>query len=243
MKRLSPMKRLSMWGAAIAVAGMVGLGGRCPAWDERGAAAADAPVKSTSGATPEATASAKGAKPLVKKPARSALPSFTEEREAAALVFVRREQPEFAAIVERLKSARPEEYRQAIRELFHTSELLSTVREVDADLHAIQLREWKTRSRLQLLLARYGMSPSPELKSEIREALREQAVVRVERARREVEVGRQRLAKAEQLLQAAELRAAADLDRELEPLLRRVQAGKAAVGLKGTAGEAEAARN
>lgn len=237
------MKRFAMRLGAIAIAGGLGLGGNCSAWDERGSAAADVPAKSTSAPTPDTTSAAKGVKPLAKKPARSALPSFTEEREAAALVFVRREQPEFAAIVERLRTARPEEYRQAIRELFHTSELLTTVRDIDADLHAIQLREWKTRSRLQLLLARYGMAPSPELKSEIREALREQAAVRVERSRREVEVGRQRLARAEQLLQAAEVRAAADLDRELELMLRRVQAGKAAIGLKGAAGEVDAARN
>lgn len=165
-------------------------------------------------------------KALLKKSTRSNLPAFTAEREAAALVFVGREHPELAQLLGQLRAARPEEYEAAVRELFRTSETLADLKETDGELYELQLQGWRLQSRIQILLARYGMSPTPEMKEQIRAALVEQTAVRTARARREVAAAQIRLGKAEQLLRSLESRGAVETERELEMLLRRFQAGK-----------------
>jgi hypothetical protein len=100
--------------------------------------------------------------------------SFTPEREAAALTFVRANHAELADLLERLKQRRPQEYQKAIRELFRASERLAQSQEQQPLRYELELREWKLQSRIQLLVARMSMNRTPELEAELRDLLKEQ---------------------------------------------------------------------
>jgi hypothetical protein len=107
------------------------------------------------------------------------LPAFTPEREAAALALVREHHPEVAELLDRLKSNRPAQYRRAVRELAQTSQRLAQWKERDPARYELELKLWKTQSRIQLLSARASMSGDLAQESELRQALSEQMDVRI----------------------------------------------------------------
>src|SRR6516162_4361952 len=53
------------------------------------------------------------------------LPRFTEEREAAALFFVKKNLPELLPLLEQLKKNGMQQYRTEIREIFQATEWLA----------------------------------------------------------------------------------------------------------------------
>ncbi len=80
--------------------------------------------------------------------------TFTAEREAAALTFVRENRPELPAVLEDLKARQPAEYQRAICDLFWTSEMLADMRQGDAQRHDYALRSWQLESLAHLQAAR-----------------------------------------------------------------------------------------
>src|SRR5687768_12762986 len=60
---------------------------------------------------------------------RGPMPSFTPEREAAAMTFVQAHHAELAPLLTHLKKSRPNDYQKAIRKLFGDSERLAHSRE------------------------------------------------------------------------------------------------------------------
>ncbi len=104
---------------------------------------------------------------------------ITPEREAAVSTFVRLHHPELEALLTHLSEARPKEYDKALRELFRVTERLGQIQDRDAELYELELRLWKTQSRLQLLLARLHMGENADLKRQVREAVQEQFEVKV----------------------------------------------------------------
>ena len=54
-----------------------------------------------------------------------ALPRFTEEREAAALLFVKKHLPDLSPLLGELKKTNPTRYHQEISEIFQVSEMLA----------------------------------------------------------------------------------------------------------------------
>jgi hypothetical protein len=99
---------------------------------------------------------------------------FTEEREAAAMTFVRMNHPELAALLDQLKLNDVSEYQRAIRELFHSSEKLAQLQERNPKRYPMELEAWKLNSRIRLLVARLTMSPDPKIEDELRQALVQQ---------------------------------------------------------------------
>jgi hypothetical protein len=112
------------------------------------------------------------------KPGKGPLPTYTPEREAAALTFVSAHHPELAPLLAHLKKSRPQEYQKAIRKLFNDSERLAHSREMKPGRYELELQEWKLSSRIELLVARLTMDRTPSLEAELRKALAEQLDVR-----------------------------------------------------------------
>jgi hypothetical protein len=124
---------------------------------------------------------AKAEKPQAEKtkPEKPNLPPFSEEREAAALTFVREHHPEVADLLARLKSNRPGQYRKAIRELSQQNQRLAQWKDRDPARYELELRLWKLQSKVQLLSARATMSGSVVEETELRQVLAEQMDVRI----------------------------------------------------------------
>jgi hypothetical protein len=95
-------------------------------------------------------------------PARDRLPRFTEEREAAALLFIRKNLPEVLPLLTELKKNHREQYEQQVREVFAVSEALADLQQDDPRRYELELKIWKTENRAAALVAKLNSSPEPE---------------------------------------------------------------------------------
>ncbi|MBX9584310.1 MAG: hypothetical protein K2X87_28760, partial [Gemmataceae bacterium] len=85
--------------------------------------------------------------------AAEALPRFTEEREAAALHFVRKHCPDLLPPLDELKRASRTAYEQQVRETYQITEYLADLRD-DPARYNIELKLWKAENRALVLAAR-----------------------------------------------------------------------------------------
>ena len=109
------------------------------------------------------------------KPKRS-----NEDREKAAVDFVKQHHTELVEILKQLKEVSPREFEVAIRELAQTSEKLSRFKERDKQRYDIELKSWQARSRGELLAAQLQMDNTPKIREQFRKVLLQQTDLRVE---------------------------------------------------------------
>ena len=81
------------------------------------------------------------------------LPRFTEEREAAAIHFVKKQCPELLPLLDELKKANRAAYEAQIRETFQVTELLAELQD-DEKRYALELKAWKAENKALVLVAR-----------------------------------------------------------------------------------------
>ena len=93
----------------------------------------------------------------------ASLPRFTEEREAAALFFVKKHVPEILALLEELKKSSPSRYQQEIREIFQVTEMLADLQD-DPRRHDLELRIWKAETKAHVLVAKLAAPKADERK-------------------------------------------------------------------------------
>jgi hypothetical protein len=99
------------------------------------------------------------------------LPRFTEEREAAALFFVKKQLPELSPLLEDLKKHNRPHYEQEIREIFQITEILADLLD-EPKRHDLELKFWKTENKALVIVAKLGTSKSEEkakLESQLQE--------------------------------------------------------------------------
>jgi hypothetical protein len=100
------------------------------------------------------------------------LPSFSEEREAAALHFVRKHAADLLPILEKLKTADAKKYQTEVRELFQVSELLTELRDQDEKRHGLELEVWKIETLALITVAKMA-NVSEEEQAKLRDQLLE----------------------------------------------------------------------
>jgi hypothetical protein len=101
------------------------------------------------------------------------LPRFTEEREAAALYFIKKQAPDILPLLEQLKKDNLTQYQHEIREVFYVTELLADLQD-EPRRYELELKIWKTESKAHALVARLS-TPSEEERKKIEAALLELA--------------------------------------------------------------------
>ncbi len=89
------------------------------------------------------------------------LPAFTEEREAAALQFVKRHAADLVPVLEKLKTADPKKYKEEVSEIFQVTELLGDLRAENERRYGLELEVWKTETQALLLVAKLS-APATE---------------------------------------------------------------------------------
>ena len=139
-------------------------------------------------------------------------PVFTEEREAAALTFVRKNRPELLAMLEGIKLRKPAEYQRAVGDLFRTSEMLTSVRQEDPGRYELALKGWQAEMHAGMLFARLVGQPgeTKKVEAELRQAVEKVVELQIEQTgyqvrRMEVELERLRKQHQEQESRRAEL--------------------------------------
>jgi hypothetical protein len=106
------------------------------------------------------------------------LPKFTEEREAAALHFVRKHCPELIPLLDELKKNSRPAYESQIRETFQVTELLADLQD-DQKRYELELKVWKAENKALVLVARLT-TPKDEERKTIEDQLRSLAKELVE---------------------------------------------------------------
>jgi hypothetical protein len=86
-------------------------------------------------------------------PQEATLPRFTEEREAAALCFLRKNARELLEVLEQLKRDNPPHYQKEIRAVFQVTEMLAELQD-DPRRHDLELEIWKAESKAHTLAVR-----------------------------------------------------------------------------------------
>lgn len=107
--------------------------------------------------------------------AASAPPRFTEEREAAALFFVKKHLPELLPLLEELKKNNFGQYELEIREIFQVTEVLADLKD-EPRLHDLELKIWVSENRAYTLVARLATPNDDErkkLEAQLHELARE----------------------------------------------------------------------
>lgn len=97
------------------------------------------------------------------------LPKFTEEREAAALHFVRRHCPDLAPLLDELKKANRPAYELQVRETFQVTELLADLQD-DPKRYELELKVWKAENKALVLVAKLA-APREEDRKAIEDQL------------------------------------------------------------------------
>jgi hypothetical protein len=116
------------------------------------------------------------------------LPRFTEEREAAALHFVRKQCPDLVPLLDELKRSNRSAYELQIRETFQVTEFLTDLQD-DPKRYELELKIWKTENKAMVLVARLATPKVVDLEVQAMEH-------RVQVLERELTAAREELAKA-----------------------------------------------
>src|SRR5207244_11306054 len=103
------------------------------------------------------------------------LPRFTEEREAAALHFVKKHCPELSPVMDELKKGNRAAYERQVRETFQVTELLANLLD-DTKRHDLELKMWKAENQALLLVAKLA-APKDEDRKAVEEQLDRKSVV------------------------------------------------------------------
>jgi hypothetical protein len=109
------------------------------------------------------------AQPAWAGPDGPALPRFTEEREAAALHFVKKHLPELLPLLEQLRKDDRPRYELKVREIFQVSELLADLRD-EPKRHDLELKVWKAENKAHVLVAQLA-TPEDARREELKEQL------------------------------------------------------------------------
>src|SRR5262249_28996188 len=102
-------------------------------------------------------------------PAAGPLPKFTEEREAAALHFVRKHCPELVPLLDDLKKNSRPTYELQIRETFQVTELLADLQD-DPKRHDLELKIWRAENQALVLVAKLA-TPKEEDRKKVEDQL------------------------------------------------------------------------
>jgi hypothetical protein len=159
------------------------------------------------------------------KPAR---PITAAARETAALAFVRENHPELAELLEQLKAMKPDQYERAINELWQVQRQLAAFKKNDERRYQPALDVWKARSRAQLIAAQMAGSstsgtPSPELESRLREALKNQLDAEIRQQRNERALVQERLRKLDETIDRLESRRDKIVESRYQSLLKKAE--------------------
>ena len=133
------------------------------------------------------------------------LPRFTEEREAAALHFVRKHCTELTPLLDELKKSNRSAYELQVRETFQVTELLADLQD-DPVRYNLELKIWKAENKAMVLVAKLA-APNGEDRKTVEDQLRglakelvdlevQEAEHRVKVLDRELATAREGLAKA-----------------------------------------------
>lgn len=146
---------------------------------------------------------------------------ITPEREAAVVEFLRQHHPALLDLVRYLKQHLPKEYQKAMRDLYRTHERLNGIADRgDLKKHELELKFWKTQSRVQLLTAQYRMTKTPGIRKQLEKLLNEQYDQRIMMLRYDRERVESRLQKLDRQIEDLRATQQQQVERQIQSLTK-----------------------
>ncbi|WP_169979531.1 hypothetical protein [Tautonia rosea] len=158
-----------------------------------------------------------------KDPRNSTEATPNVDRERLALDFVRSHHEELVELLGSLRATNPDEYNEAIRELFRAQENFVRIRRRDPDRAALMLETWKAGSRVQLLAARLMSKTNAPREAELRQALTDQLAAQLAVQKYDRAQLRKRLEQLDASIRKHEERADAVIESRLNAVRKKVQ--------------------
>ncbi len=138
------------------------------------------------------------------------------------LTFVKEHHPELERLLQTLEKNRPEKYRMAMRGLSQSVDRIKAI-ENEPVRYQAALRNWKLKSRIDLLAARIALKDDPELRAELRELISQSAEMRSKQLQMESRRARQRVRRIEQQLARLNDNREREVDRQFELVLKKTR--------------------
>jgi hypothetical protein len=142
------------------------------------------------------------------------------------MTFVKQHHAELAELLIHLKENSPGEYDRAVRDLLRTSERLAQVQERDSLQYELELKQWKARSRAQLLAARLQMADSEDLRKQLHAALSEEYDIRLQLLRRDHDRASDRMKNLADQIEKLGQRRNEEIERQLKQLTSAARGGE-----------------
>lgn len=194
-----PTARISIWMAAVAVAGLLS----CAVWSAETLPATNAKLLADSG----------------KKPTPKAPIPVDRETEELALELVRVHLPELDVVLERLRADQSREYDRAIRDLAKSARKLELAKNRDEQLYDLEVELLKAQNQVNLLTAKLKVRDSQSDRDRLRSSAARLQQAQIACAQYDLEQFRERYERAKQQLDAAQERVEAkqsNADEQLE---------------------------
>lgn len=167
-----------------------------------------------------------------KQPPPSRPAEIPEKHKAATLEFIHDNHPELFELLSQLRTMRPAEYDQAIRELYPISRSLDELKRRDRRRYAAGLAVWKAKSRVVLLTAKLACAPEAgadqeELKRQLRSGVREQLDAEIAQQKLECIVAEEQVKRVKANVERMESSHAKLLEKRFQSLLRESETARA----------------
>lgn len=159
--------------------------------------------------------------------AKKPLP-MSEERLKELTEFVKEHHAELLAPMDWLKKKRPVQYQSVLRSMDRTVVRLQAWKERDEKKYEFGLKQWKLRSRVQLLSAKLAIQDTPKLRKELTQLIGKDVDLRVEQLKREAEQMRARLKKLDKQIETMTSKRKDEVARQMELVIKSADKAKAA---------------
>ncbi|MHC5537460.1 hypothetical protein ACYOEI_04415 [Singulisphaera rosea] len=167
-----------------------------------------------------------------KQPPPSKPAEIPEKHKAATLEFINDNHHELFELLSQLRTMRPAEYDQAIRELYPISRSLDELKRRDRRRYSAGLAVWKAKSRVVLLAAKLACAPEAgldreELKRQLRAGVREQLDAEIAQQKLECIVAEEQVKRLKANVERMESSHAKLLEKRFQSLLGESETARA----------------
>jgi hypothetical protein len=137
------------------------------------------------------------------KPTPQTAIQIDRETESKAIELVKAHLPELDDVLDRLRADQPRQYDRAIRDLAKSVRKLELAKNRDEQLYELELELLKAQNQVNLLTAKLKVRDSQPDRKKLRDSATRLRQAQVARIQYDVELSRQRLARAKQQFDAA----------------------------------------
>lgn len=158
------------------------------------------------------------------------LATVTADQERSILAFVSTHDSKLHGLLGELKSSRPVAYQRALVDLNRTTERLAQIKRNRPHAYDLELKRWQAQSKVQIMSARLAVAANPEARTQLRQAIQEQADLRLAILKADREATAKRLEQIDEQIAAAESQKSDRVQQEFDRFVAAARRARSAQG-------------